>query len=331
MTNSKKWLLIGGAGFIGSHVVRTMSSAGNNIVVLDNMSTGIAERIDGFAELIVGDAREPELIVDICKQNDVYGVINLAAYMQARESVRDPIKYWSNNLGVALALSEAIKLLDLSKVILSSSCSVYGNLVNATEASPLNPISPYAFTKVASEQVLAQSCREKQIDFISLRYFNVIGGGEYPNSIDIKEETLVPSICRRVFDGESPIIFGNSLNTKDGTCERDYLDVRDLADAHLMVSQSIVEPNISYLNVSTGLTYSVLEIVDKVLEISGKEIEVIFEPAKAGDPEKVSALPSDFLRDLGWEPKFNLSDSLTSHWMAFIKDQQGQPKLLERT
>jgi len=315
------WLLLGGAGFIGSHVAKLMSESGVTVHILDDLSTGISSRVEDFANLHVGDARDPNLIVELCREFDVYGVINLAAFMQARESVRDPIKYWSNNLGVSLALVEAIKTLDLQKVILSSSCSVYGNLVNATEVSSLNPLSPYALTKVASEQILEQACQEKNTQFVSLRYFNVIGGGDFPNSIDTKPETLIPSVCRRVFAGKNPVIFGKTLLTKDGTCERDYVDVRDLSDAHLKVSLHTQKFKNAYINVSTGITISVLDIVTKILEISGKNLNITYESAKAGDPEKVSAVPSKELLDLGWLPKYSLTDSISSHWAAFLKDQ----------
>jgi UDP-glucose 4-epimerase len=315
------WLLIGGAGFIGSHVAKLLSEFGVTVHVLDNLSTGIRSRVESFTNLHVGDARDPNLIIKLCREFEVYGIINLAAFMQARESVRDPIKYWTNNFGVSLALVEAIKSLDLRKVILSSSCSVYGNLVNATEDSALNPLSPYALTKVASEQILEQACREKKIEFVSLRYFNVIGGGDYPNSIDTKPETLIPSVCRKVFEGRNPIIFGKTLLTKDGTCERDYIDVRDLSDAHLKVCLHKQKFANAYINVSTGNAVSVKEIVEKILEISGKNLEIIYENAKPGDPEKVSAVPSHELLDLGWVPKYSLIDSISSHWAAFLKDQ----------
>ena len=315
------WLLLGGAGFIGSHVAKLMSEAGVTVHILDNLSTGLSSRVENIASLHVGDARDPNLIVDVCRKFEVNGVINLAAFMQARESVRDPIKYWSNNLGVSLALAEAINSLDLQKVILSSSCSVYGNLVNAKEDSSLNPLSPYASTKVASEQILDQACREKRTEFVSLRYFNVIGGGNFPNSIDTKPETLIPSVCRKVLAGKNPVIFGKTLRTKDGTCERDYVDVRDLADAHLRVSLRKEKFKNTYLNVSTGITISVLEIVTKILDVSGQHLDVTYESAKVGDPETVSAVPSKELLDLGWVPEYSLTDSISSHWAALLKDQ----------
>lgn len=316
----KCWLLLGGSGFIGSHVARAISAAGHKVVIIDNLSTGIRSRVEDFTNLIVGDATDKQLIVDTCKKYDVYGVINLAAFMQARESVRQPIKYWKNNLGVSIALAEAIASSGLTRVVLSSSCSVYGNTRNATDISPLNPLSPYAMTKVASEQVISQACIENNVEFVSLRYFNVIGGGEFPNSIDTNLETLVPSICRKISNAESPIIFGGSLPTKDGTCERDYVDVRDLAEAHLLVSEygGIFENE--YLNVSTGYPVTVLELVNKIIDISKSPAKIIFEEPKSGDPISVSALPSRKLIEMGWRPQFELGDSIKNHWEAYFKN-----------
>lgn len=316
----KCWLLLGGSGFIGSHVARAMSAAGHRVVIIDNLSTGISSRVEDFADLILGDATDKQLIVDTCKKYDVFGVINLAAFMQARESVREPIKYWKNNLGVSIALAEAVELSSLTRVILSSSCSVYGNTSNATDISPLNPLSPYAMSKVASEQVISQACIENNVEFVSLRYFNVIGGGEFTNSIDTNLETLVPSICRKISNSESPIIFGGALPTRDGTCERDYVDVRDLAEAHLLVSEYKGIFGNEYLNVSTGISVTVLDIVNEIINISKSPAKIIFEEPKLGDPVSVSALPSRKLIELGWRPRFELRDSIKSHWDAFIKN-----------
>lgn len=320
-SDNRCWLLLGGAGFIGSHVARAMSEAGIRVVILDNLSTGLESRVENCADLIIGDASDKERIVDICLKYNVQGVINLAAYMQARESVRDPIKYWKNNIGVSIALAEAIKLLSLSRVILSSSCSVYGNVSNATDNTSLNPLSPYAYSKVASEQIISQACNENDVDFVSLRYFNVIGGGDFPNSIDVKEETLVPSVCRKIASGESPVIFGGSLPTRDGTCERDYVDVRDVAHAHLLVSEHNEKFDNEYLNISTGNSVTVLEIVREILTISEAKTEITFENAKMGDPVSVSALPSMKLLKLGWVPRYNLRNSIESHWKAFVTNQ----------
>jgi len=317
-----KWLLIGGAGYVGSHIASTFKENNMDFAILDDFSTGIKSRVENQYEFEKGDATDSSTIISVCKRLDISNIINLAAFMQARESVRDPIKYWKNNLGVSLALAEALKSLTLDRLVLSSSCSVYGELANATESSDLNPMSPYAYTKVASEQILAQACRENKVEFVALRYFNVIGAGRFPNSEDTKLETLVPSVFRSVQRGESPTIYGGNLPTRDGTCERDFIDVRDLAKAHLKVCQSEEVFEESYLNVSTGKTITVFEVVKEIIRISNSMLEPVYEFPKLGDPISVSALPSARLIDLGWVPEFDLKQSIESHWEAATKSSQ---------
>jgi UDP-glucose 4-epimerase len=312
-----KWLLLGGGGFIGSHVARIFKREDIDLVVLDNFSTGLISRVENVHVYVNGDASNKDLIVSICKEYGITGIINMAAFMQARESVSNPIKYWRNNLGVALAIADALYELNIKRVILSSSCSVYGNALNATSETNLNPLSPYASTKVASEQVLSQACTENEVEFASLRYFNVIGGGDFPDSIDTKPETLVPSVCRKILAGESPLIYGGDFPTKDGTCERDYIDVRDLADAHLKIC--LIDRNLrdEYINISTGKCITVLEVVKTILNTSSSKLAPVIMGAKKGDPASVSALPSRSLKEIGWTPRYELVESIESHWRAF--------------
>jgi UDP-glucose 4-epimerase len=309
-----KWLLLGGAGFIGSHVARAFRESEVEFLILDNFSTGEPSRVVDKYEFIEGDGSNRDLIIDICRRHNITGILNLAAFMQARESIREPIKYWRNNLGVSLAIAEASYSLKLHTIILSSSCSVYGNAENATVDTSLNPLSPYAYTKVASEQVLAQACADNDCDFVSLRYFNVIGGGDFPNSVDTKKETLVPSVFNKIANGDSPVIFGSDFLTKDGTCERDFIDVRDLADAHVKVAEFTEGFECPYINVSTGVSVSVLEVVNHIIRITDSSLKPQFVQSKKGDPAKVSAMPSPQLLQLGWRVKYNIEESISNHW-----------------
>jgi len=313
---------------VGSHIASLFKENDMDFAVLDNFSTGIASRVENQYEFEQGDATNASTIINVCKKLGISNIINLAAFMQARESVRDPIKYWKNNLGVSLAIADALKSINVDRLVLSSSCSVYGELANATEQSSLNPISPYAYTKVASEQILSQACKENKVEFIALRYFNVIGAGRFPDSNDTKLETLVPSVFRSIQRGESPTIYGGNLPTRDGTCERDFIDVRDLAKAHLKVCQSEEIFEDSYFNVSTGKTITVLEVVREIIKTSNSQLQPIYEHPKIGDPISVSALPSARLIDLGWVPEFDLKQSIESHWEAILKasDRVHRPK-----
>jgi UDP-glucose 4-epimerase len=318
----KKWLFLGGAGYIGSHVLREFLAAGENCVVLDNLVTGKVERIPPQVELLQCDATNAENIAAACKSFEITGVVHLAAFMQARESVADPIKYWKNNLGVSLALAKVLNGSGIKHVIFSSSCSVYGNAQNATEVSAFNPISPYAMTKVASEQVLTQSAAINEVQLTVLRYFNVIGCGEFEKSFDHGNETILPAAARKITAGVPPVIFGDNFLTKDGSALRDYLDVRDLARAHLLVACRKANLNPMTMNVSSGRAVSVKEIVSTLLDVSGSELTPTIVPSKPGDPSEIWACESPELKSLGWNPTYSLYESVLSFWNAFKKSTQ---------
>lgn len=316
---NSRWLLLGGAGFIGSHVLREFIEAGADCYVFDNLATGKLERLPTGIEFILGDATNPDEIAKACITFKITGVVHFAAYMQARESVRDPIKFWSNNLGASLALASILEKTKVEHVIFSSSCSVYGNAQGATEKSPLNPMSPYAMTKVASEQVLLQATKATGIHLSILRYFNVIGCGSFPESFDHSEETILPATLRKILEGEPPIIFGGDLPTADGTAIRDYLDVRDLAHAHLVVACNPKIDQEEVFNVSSGRPISVKEIVGELLGVSGSDLVPLLAPGKEGDPAAVWAEASQSLKSLGWSPKYSLRESVQAFWEAFRK------------
>lgn len=319
LPTSKKWLFLGGAGYVGSHVLREFLATGASCVVLDNLVTGKIERLPPEVEFLQADATNAESIAAACKNFEITGVVHLAAFMQARESVADSIKYWKNNLGVSLALSTILNESNIEHIIFSSSCSVYGNAQNATEASVFNPISPYAMTKVASEQVLSQSAAANGVQLTILRYFNVIGCGEFEKSFDHGNETILPSAARKIIAGEPPLIFGGNFLTEDGSALRDYLDVRDLAKAHLVVAGRSSSPNPMALNVSSGRTVSVREIVGTLLDISGSNLIPVVIPPKLGDPSEIWARESPGLKSLGWNPRYSLYESVQSFWKAFKK------------
>lgn len=316
--SGSKWLFIGGAGYIGSHVLREFKLAGAECIVLDNFVTGLESRMPPGVQIIHGDSSIPTGISSLCSEFNITGVVHLAAHMQARESVKDPIKFWTNNLGAALGLADSLAMWKVKHVIFSSSCSVYGNVKGATTDSPLRPISPYAFTKVASEQVLTQACGENGIRLTILRYFNVIGCGDFDSSFDHSAETLLPSSARKILAGDPPVIYGGNLSTPDGTALRDYLDVRDLAEAHRVVasSGSLLERQV--LNVSRGIPTSVKTILDLLLTISGHALEPELVAAREGDPSEIWATPSPELSELGWSPKYSMDSSIRDFWTAFL-------------
>lgn len=316
-----KWLFIGGAGYIGSHVLREFKLAGAECFVLDNLATGIQGRLPSEVSIKQADASISSNIVDVCNEYDITGIVHLAAYMQARESVRNPIKFWENNLGATLGVANSLAMTKVQHVIFSSSCSIYGDVQAATTDSPLRPISPYAFTKVASEQVLTQACSDINVRLTILRYFNVIGCGDFSSSFDHSVETLLPSNARNILAGESPVIFGGNLPTPDGSAIRDYLDVRDLAAAHRVVASSKNLQRRQVFNVSSGIPVSVRTILDKLLIASGSTLKPEIVPAKEGDPAEVWATPSSELLELGWNSEYSTDASIRDFWSAFVADK----------
>lgn len=317
-----KWLLIGGAGYIGSHVLREFRSAGAECLVFDNFVTGVENRLPSDIQFILGDASDPVAIARVCNEFKITGIVHLAAYMQARESVRNPIKFWENNLGATLGLAKSLAMANVQHVIFSSSCSIYGDARAATTDSPLRPMSPYAFTKVASEQVLTQACEENKVRLTILRYFNVIGCGDFTSSFDHSAETLLPSIARNIVAGKPPIIYGGDLSTPDGTAIRDYLDVRDLAAAHRVVASATATEGEEVFNVSRGKPISVKTIVNLLLVASGSTLKPETVAAKEGDPTEVWAIPSPELKDLGWDPQYPIEASIKDFWTAFTSSKE---------
>ncbi len=290
---------------------------GAECFVLDNLVTGIESRLPSEVPIKHADASISSNIVDVCNEFDITGIVHLAAYMQARESVKNPIKFWENNLGATLGLANSLAMTNIQHVIFSSSCSIYGNVQAATTDSPLRPISPYAFTKVASEQVLTQACKENNVRLTILRYFNVVGCGDFTSSFDHSIETLLPSNARNILAGNPPIIFGGNLQTPDGTAIRDYLDVRDLAAAHRVIASSDDFQRKQVFNVSRGIPISVMTMLDLLLIASGSTLRPEIVPAKEGDPAEVWATPSPELLELGWSPKYSTEASIRDFWSAF--------------
>lgn len=315
----KRWLILGGAGYIGSHVLREFIRAGIDCVVFDNLATGIEERVPREVPFVKGNALNSQEIVKVCEDYGISGVVHMAAFMQARESVRDPIKFWTNNLGATLGLASSLSKTLVKHVIFSSSCSVYGSVSKATEDSPLQPVSPYALTKLASEQVLTQACSENDSRLTILRYFNVIGCDDFAYSPDQSAETLLPASARHILSGEPPVIFGGDLPTSDGTAIRDYLDVRDVASAHRVVTTLGKGPQRNVFNVSRGVPVSVKAILSTLLEVSGSTLVPQILPPKEGDPAEVWADGSSQLARMGWIPKYDLRDSIRDYWNAATK------------
>jgi UDP-glucose 4-epimerase len=314
----ENWLIIGGCGYIGSEIVRQLINEGKKVTVLDDLSTGFRERISLEISFVHGDASDWQLVQRVCSENGIDGVINCAGKREARESVLKPTKYWYENLSPTLGLVRGLQGTNVSHVIFSSSCSVYGAQKQVTRESKCNPISPYGFTKLYSEQILKDTLGEQGRKLTLMRYFNVIGASGDKNTIDITKGAIIPVFVNRAINNQDIQIFGGNFNTLDGTAIRDYIDVRDLAAAHRLVAVSYEREayESKVINVSSGKAISNLDIASEVLRITKSASKIVIQDSVKGDPEEIWGVPSQELLEWGWTSKFSHSESIQSHFDA---------------
>lgn len=316
---SDTWLITGGAGYIGSHVVRAFADAGFSAVVLDDMSTGIAERIPSPIDLVPGDCRDAGLVREVLLEYEVSGIVHLAARKQARESSRIPVDYWSRNVGSVLGVVQAIPGTSVSSLILSSSCSVYGAVGPVGPGSRMSPISPYGRTKLTSEWIVRDAQKELSLGVVILRYFNVIGNGDFPYAFDTSPECLVPAAFERINSGRRPLVFGTDFETPDGTALRDYIDVRDLAIAHVSAAHRLVAaPGIGLdsFDLGTGSAVSVRAVLTSLADSMGVPLAVEDVGRNEADPPSVWVDSSTAKAELNWSPIWTAAESVRAYVQA---------------
>jgi UDP-glucose 4-epimerase len=314
-------LVTGGAGYIGSHVVRLLRERGEKVVVLDDLSEGIAARI-GDTPLVQVDlatkAAGPKL-AELFSTYPVSSVVHLAARKKVGESVERPDWYHEQNVGGLENLLDAMKKAHVTRLVFSSSAATFGipDVDQVSEDFDCKPINPYGQTKLDGEHLAQAAAKDWGLREVSLRYFNVAGTG-WDDLVDTQIANLVPIIFKCVADGVSPSIFGNDWPTKDGTCVRDYVHVLDLAQAHLAAIDYLERADREYdvFNVGTGSGSSVTEVIDTVSEVFGKKIVPIIKTRRAGDPAFLCADVSRIERTLGWKASHNLKDIISSVWKA---------------
>jgi len=305
-----KILVTGGAGYIGSHVVRLLTGAGKPVVVLDNLSTGFADAVLG-AELVVGDTGDPEAVSHLLDEHKVDTVLHFAAHTIVPESVSDPLKYYANNTCCTRNLLECCSKAGVKYFIFSSTAAVYGIPDDAfcTEESPLSPINPYGTSKLMSETMLRDLGKATAMRHVILRYFNVAGSdpdGRIGQST--AKATLLIKVAAEVAVGkrEQLYVFGTDYPTDDGTGVRDYIHVDDLADAHIKALEYLRRGGDSVtLNCGYGHGYSVREVIDAINRINGTPIKVKEEARRAGDPPALIAKADKVKKLLGWEPRYD--------------------------
>ena len=301
-------LVVGGAGYIGSHAVRKLTDAGHHVLVYDNLSRGHREAVpDGL--LIEGELTDTATLTRVLTEHGIEAVMHFAAFALVNESVNDPSLYYQNNVVATLSLLEAMRLADVKKFVFSSTTATYGepDQVPISEDTPQQPINPYGFTKLVIEQALADYAEAYGMGYAALRYFNAAGA--HPDGTigeDHEPETHLIPIVLQVALGQrdSITIFGNDYQTSDGTCVRDYVHVNDLADAHLKALDKIRPSTGICLNLGTGRGTSVREIIDACREVTGHAIPEKIGQRREGDPSELVADASRAQDQLGWKPQY---------------------------
>ena len=321
-------LVVGGAGYIGSHAVRHLAQAGHEVWVYDNLSQGHAEAVAGD-RLIRGDLCDRGALESTLRSHSIDAVMHFAAFASVPESVSDPSKYYQNNVVGALMLLDAMRSTGVGRIVFSSTAAVYGvpEVVPITEDSPTRPINPYGFTKLAMEHALADYARAYGLGFAVLRYFNACGASaDATIGEDHHPETHLIPIVLQVALGqrESLSIFGTDYPTPDGTCIRDYIHVEDLADAHLRALDRIEPGKGLNYNVGTGVGMSVRQVVDAARRVTGRAIATVEHPRRAGDPPVLVASSEAIKRDLEWIPRFTSIESIVeSAWKWHLAHPNG--------
>ncbi|MEV6567483.1 UDP-glucose 4-epimerase GalE [Streptomyces kronopolitis] len=316
------YLITGGAGYIGSHVVRALRQAGETVVVLDDLTSGVSARIPEGVPLVVGSTLDRALLDETIAAHGVTDVVHLAAKKQVGESVEMPLLYYRENVHGLQTLLEAMAAGGVGRLVFSSSAAVYGmpDVDLVTEDTPCAPINPYGETKLVGEWMARAVGRAHGISTACLRYFNVAGAAA-PELADTGVFNIVPMVFERLTEGTPPRIFGDDYDTPDGTCVRDYIHVADLAEAHVAAARKLAEPGPVRdltLNIGRGEGVSVREMIDLITEITGHPgVTAEVTPRRAGDPARVVAAADRITGELGWKARHDVRDMITSAWTGW--------------
>lgn len=324
-----KILVTGGAGYIGSHTVRRLVREGFEVIVVDNLSQGHKSSIPADIPLYTEDIENYEKIAEICIKEKIDAVVHFAAFIEAGESMKDPLKFYKNNVRNTINLLIALDKSNVKKILFSSTAAVFGDPeeVPMKESSKKKPTNVYGKTKLMIETILKDIASVGNINYGILRYFNAsgaddagdIGEDHYPETHLIPLTLQIPMHKR-----EKIMIFGTDYPTKDGTCIRDYIHVNDLADAHILALKKLIltEDNFEY-NLGSGEGYSVKEVVDTCEQVTEKKISSENHPRRAGDAPILIADSKKIKSELGWEPKYNLKKIVHTAWNWHMKNPQG--------
>ncbi|CAL9476174.1 UDP-glucose 4-epimerase [Streptomyces sp. enrichment culture] len=320
------WLITGGAGYIGAHVVRALTGAGERAVVYDDLSTGLAGRVPDGVPLVTGSTLDGERVARVLADHEVTGVVHLAAKKQVAESVERPLHYYRENVEGLRVLLEAVTAAGVPSFVFSSSAAVYGMPDAArddgpvTEETPCAPMSPYGETKLAGEWLVRAAGRATGLSTACLRYFNVAGAAS-PDLADVGVHNLIPMVFEKLTAGTSPRVFGDDYPTPDGTCVRDYIHVVDLAEAHVAAARALRScPGRDLtLNIGRGEGVSVREMIDRINTLTGHDRPPTIAARRPGDPPRVVASADRAAAELGWKARHGIEDMITSAWAGWTR------------
>jgi UDP-glucose 4-epimerase len=323
------WLVTGGGGYIGSHVVRALRATGRSVVVLDDFSTGRRSAIPDGVVTVAASVTDLAAVTAALRDHEITGVTHLAGRKSAVESVTRPLEYYEQNTEGTCTLLAAMRATGIGRLIFSSSAAVYGSQIGdgvMREETPPRPINPYGRSKLACEWIIADTVAALgTLNSTVLRYFNVAGAAA-PGLRDRNATGLVPNVLDAIATGQRPVVFGTDYPTPDGSCLRDFVHVIDVAAAHVRAAEWLERGQAGYsvYNVGTGQGYSVLEFLDAARAVTGDRFQHVVGNRRPGDPPRVIADTAKIGHELGWHARLGLPDMLRSEWDARREPRDGE-------
>ncbi|MEN6559100.1 MAG: UDP-glucose 4-epimerase GalE [Thermoguttaceae bacterium] len=326
-------LVSGGAGYIGSHAVRQLLDAGHRVAVIDNLYRGHIAAVDRRAAFFKLDLADTAELTDVLARHDVDCVMQFAALTYVGESVADPLAYYYNNTAGTMSLLRAMRTVGVKRLVFSSTCATYGE----PETTPLvetmrqQPVSPYGWSKWCVERVLRDyAAADREFAFVAPRYFNVAGAAvDGSLGEDHRPEThLIPVLLRAALGRQEKVtVFGADYPTPDGTCIRDYIHVEDLCAAHIAAMNALQPGDTRFYNLGIGHGYSVKQVIESVLRVTGRRIPIEYGPRRAGDPAMLFANADKIHRELGWSARhIEIDDIVATAWNWFKNHPDGYPE-----
>ena len=314
------WMVTGGAGYIGSHVVRAFAAADVPVVALDDLSSGREQFVPTGVPLVRGTILDTALLGRTVEEHDVVGVVHTAGFKYAGVSVERPLHTYEQNVEGTRRLLEVLTDRGVDNLVFSGSAAVYGtpDVELVTEDTPKAPASPYGESKLIGEWLIADVARVTELRHTSLRYFNVVGSA-YDDVYDSSPHNLVPVVLKTLTEGGTPRINGDDYDTPDGTCVRDYIHVGDLADAHVSAAHALAagrDLRPAY-NLGSGDGMSVAEIMQAIRRVSGVDFEPEVHDRRPGDPDRIVASGEAAAADLGWKMSYSVEEMMASAWRAW--------------